>query len=169
MMDQYKKELAVIDAQLGRILSITQGEDTLIVFTGAYGESFGEDDVWYHRGTVANEESLRVPFILSHPNQLPEKQVVRGRIELIDVVPTLLDLLKMEPPTFRDGESMSGTVYGSAGRTEIRAVAVPDDPILYRSSSLGSWLPADENRYLQDKQIKKPTARWKDLLEQVGY
>ena len=56
---QYKGELSAVDEQLGRLMAWLSDnnkfENTLIVFVGAYGENFGEDEEWFDHGSVLNE------------------------------------------------------------------------------------------------------------------
>ena len=81
----------------------------------------------------------------------------------------MLELLGYDPPTYVDGESMTNTIWGSEGRKEIRAIAVDDRPILYRSTAVGSWIPVENNQLWQKNGVKKPTPRWQAMLDEVGY
>jgi arylsulfatase A-like enzyme len=85
-------------------------DDTLVVFTSDHGEAFGEhghflhDDVY--RGTV------HVPLVLRFPGRLPPGRRVAARARLVDVTPTILDLLGLPPEPGLQGRSLVPLIGG---------------------------------------------------------
>jgi arylsulfatase A-like enzyme/Tfp pilus assembly protein PilF len=106
--DPYRGEIAFVDSQIGRALDLlkkTQSAgNTLVVVTSDHGESFGEHGEIGH-GILTYDESLRVPLILNAGPRLPGGRVVEERVRLVDLSPTLLELLGL--PGEVDGPGMS--------------------------------------------------------------
>lgn len=69
-------------------------ENTLIVLTADHGEEFWEHGGWVH-GARLYDELLRVPLIMAGPG-LPQGTIVPRQVGLIDLPPTILDLLGIE-------------------------------------------------------------------------
>lgn len=74
-------------------------EETVFVIYGDHGEGFGEHGRYVHEDNPY-EESLRVPLIIHDPRRFGAGERVEGPASLIDVLPTVLDLLGYE---VRDG------------------------------------------------------------------
>lgn len=71
-------------------------DDTIFVVVSDHGEAFGEHGLMFHGG-VPYDEVLRVPFLLRGPG-VPAARRVAEPVGLIDVTPTVLDLLGIERP-----------------------------------------------------------------------
>jgi len=76
---------------------------TLVVVAGDHGEGFGEKGESGH-GVFLYDSTLKVPLIFYAENHLPPQRVVPARVRLIDVMPTVLDILGLPRP-----ESVQGT------------------------------------------------------------
>jgi len=91
--DGYDSEIAYADHHLGLLMSIFEAEgwleNTVLVFFSDHGEEFREHGQSYHSRALY-EESLRVPLLVHVPGQAPGR--FDGRVSLIDILPTLLDL-----------------------------------------------------------------------------
>ena len=128
----YDGEVAAADAALGELLAHLEGlgrtQSTLVVVTSDHGESLGEHGELTHSFFVY-QAVLRVPLILAHPS-LPAGTVVQERVSLVDVAPTVLELLDVAPPTTAGpGRSLLDLIEGRAG-------AAP--PVYFES--LNPWL-----------------------------
>ena len=111
-----------MDLNVGRILEKLEGlglrEDTLIVFSSDNGYSCGHHGFW-HKGNGTfplnmYENSVKVPFIMSHPGGLPQGRVTEAMASQYDFMPTLLDYLGLEMPTdpLRPGRSFQPALLG---------------------------------------------------------
>lgn len=93
-------------------------ERTLVVFTSDHGEEFGDHDParFYdaHCRTVF-DELIRVPLILRLPGAVPAGRVVSAPVELVDVAPTILDYLGIQPPLAMSGRSLRRLAAGRGG------------------------------------------------------
>lgn len=113
----YDGEIAFVDSILGRALSDLEEDaldNTLVVVTSDHGEAFGEHVERGH-GLLTYDETLRVPLIFWAPGGLPRGLVVEQRVSLVDVMPTLLELLGLEDGDGdgdRDGRSLRPLLAG---------------------------------------------------------
>ncbi len=134
--DPYRGEVAFVDAQVGVVLDALEARGllakTLIVVTSDHGEGFGEHGEVGH-GILAYEEALKVPLIVAAPGLPP--RLVSDRVRLVDLMPTLLDLLGLEPPPGLQGESFAALVTGSG------------EPGAERDVYFESMLGRDENNW----------------------
>jgi arylsulfatase A-like enzyme/Tfp pilus assembly protein PilF len=98
--DPYDGEIAFSDAIVASVLDrLRQArllDRTLVVVTGDHGESLGEHGETTHSMFVY-EAAIRVPLILWRPGLVPAGRVVTDPVRLIDVAPTILDLLGAPP------------------------------------------------------------------------
>lgn len=129
----YFAAITALDQQLGRVLDWLEEnglrDDTLVVFTSDNGFSCGHHGFWGKgNGTFPlnmYENSVKVPFIVSHPDELPEGEVTEALVSAHDFMPTLLDYLDLPTPETSDksqpGESVLSTFYGDSdsGREEV--------------------------------------------------
>jgi arylsulfatase A-like enzyme len=86
-------------------------DDTVVVILSDHGEEFGEHGGTGHARTVF-DEILRVPLLFWAPNRVPEGRRVSEQVSLIDVAPTILDLVGAEPLTQIPGKSLQGAMRG---------------------------------------------------------
>lgn len=98
----YAAEIHYADRELGRLLSVAG--DALIVATADHGESLGEHGEPTH-GFLTHDSTLRVPMVWSWPGRIAAGQVSRAGTQLIDVVPTIHELL---------GWETAGAVHGAS-------------------------------------------------------
>jgi len=123
---QYDGEIAAVDQEVGRVLdalgaSAAQGK-TVLLLTSDHGESLGEHDYYFDHGEDLFEPSLAVPLIVSVPGG---KAGRRSRVfaSTLDVVPTVLDAVKVSYPPELAGISLLGEALGrtSPGRERLFA------------------------------------------------
>ncbi len=111
----YDGEIAFTDYYLGKMIEKLREKGlldrTLIVCVGDHGEALGEKNEVDH-GLFIYDVSLRVPLIFYAENHLPRGQVVPSRVRVIDVMPTILELLKAAPSRSLQGESLLPQLKG---------------------------------------------------------
>jgi arylsulfatase A-like enzyme len=112
MMAYYYALITHIDAQVGRILKTLEErnliDNTIVVFISDHGELLG--DHGYVEKCLMYEASVRVPCLISWPEQLPSGTRVTAPLAGVDLMPTLLDLVDEAPPTPIDGRSVAGAI-----------------------------------------------------------
>ena len=114
-VDLYDSEIAYTDMQFGRLTAALRErglyEDSLIILVSDHGEELWEHGQGGH-GKTLYEESLRVPLIVKLPGQAYAGARRTQLVELVDIAPTLLDLLGWPPePRFR-GRSIAPLLKG---------------------------------------------------------
>ncbi len=111
--EKYDYEIAYDDEWIGKILHTLDetklAANTAVVLFADHGESWGEHHVYFH-GQNLTEEELRVPLIITVPGRKPV--VSDQEVGLIDVGPTLLDLVGITPPPYLHGRSLVPIVDG---------------------------------------------------------
>ena len=111
----YDGEIAFMDQEIGRIIGALEHRAlinrTLIVLAGDHGEALGEKREVDH-GLFIYEPTLRIPFIICTPLIPSGGIVVKSRVRLIDVLPTILDLIEFSPPRDISGRSLVPYIRG---------------------------------------------------------
>jgi arylsulfatase A-like enzyme len=100
-----------IDDQLGRLFAHFP-RNTVIVFCSDHGEMLG-DHQWI-RKRIPYEGSARVPMLVKLPDSMnvPQQRVIDTAVELMDVMPTLLDAVGVDVPGTCDGQSLLPLLRG---------------------------------------------------------
>lgn len=110
----YDGEIAYMDQYVGKILDLLKSkgvlENTLVVIVGDHGEAFGEHGEFGHQ-VFCYEENLRVPFIIAG-KQLPKDKRIARRVDIMSVMPTILDILDIQVPKKIQGDSLLPLVQG---------------------------------------------------------
>jgi arylsulfatase A-like enzyme len=117
------------DAELEKLFAALEREgllaDTLVLLTSDHGEEFLEHGGVMH-GLAQYEESVRVPLVLWGPD-LPAGVRVADGVSLVDLMPTVLDVLGLPAPAGLDGVSLRA-LWESPGATRApRALFVEAD------------------------------------------
>lgn len=159
---RYLSEVAYADAELGRLLE-GLGEErrrkTLIVFTSDHGEGLGEHGEYTHSRLIY-DSTMRVPLVFSCPALFPRAEVVDDRIAgLVDVMPTVLDLLGIAAPRTFDGQSL---IQGAPDPE--RALYGESLVTLYNHG----WAPLHSLSRLGDKVIQAPKPEYYDVAHDAS-
>ena len=107
----YDGEILELDAIFGhyidRMKQLGLYDDALIIFTADHGEEFQEHGALLH-GRAGFQETARVPLIVKFPKDFARLNGVRigTPVQLIDLMPTILDALKIEIPPGIQGKSL---------------------------------------------------------------
>jgi arylsulfatase A-like enzyme len=155
--DPYVGEIAFADAQIGRVLEALERRQlldrTIVIVTADHGESLGDHGERDH-GIFVYESVLRVPLIVRAPGIAPGQ--VDAVVRLTDIMPTVLDLLKLEVPAL-DGVSLAGALRGQARVPELEAYAESLYPERF------GWSPVRSLRDGRFKAIDAPRPEVYDL------
>jgi arylsulfatase A-like enzyme len=120
LKDRYLAEVESVDERVGYVIKILEYKQlltsTYFVFTSDHGELFGEHDRFGH-GRDYYEELIRVPLIIAGPG-LPEGTRIGANVSLVDLMPTLKDLLGIDYPDNMQGESFKRFIFDDAGETK---------------------------------------------------
>ncbi len=116
--DAYDRSIHWTDRVVGALLAHLESHDLLrksiVVIASDHGEAFREHG---HEGHARNlyREVTEVPFIIGLPFLLDAGIEVDAMIQNIDVWPTILDLLGLEPMEDVDGVSQVPRILAAAG------------------------------------------------------
>jgi len=123
---QYDGEISYADAQLGRLLDLLeqrgQLENTLVVVNGDHGESIGEHGVWFDHGDDLYDASTWVPLAMKLPGGEHAGVTVGDPVELVDLAPTILDLIGLPSAEGMEGRSLRDTIQGTGHRIQARGL-----------------------------------------------
>ena len=102
---RYEAEIRFFDRELGRLLDglRTRGvlERALLVFTADHGEALGEHGFYFSHGQNLHRELVQVPLLVRPPGGAPAAARVRGPASHLDLYPTLLAALGLDPGATR--------------------------------------------------------------------
>ncbi|PAV30768.1 sulfatase [Virgibacillus profundi] len=106
----YYGMISFMDKYVGRILDqlekIGIAENTIVIFTSDHGHLFGQHDMHY-KGPFHYEDLLKVPFVIRYPGEVPAGSSSDAMQSLVDLAPTLLELIGEEIPDRMTGESQT--------------------------------------------------------------
>lgn len=108
MRKHYYALCTQVDASIGIILEGLEAsglaDDTIVVFASDHGEYAGDHGM--HGKGHLWDSALHVPFILYDPSNPGDGLRYTGLTELIDIVPSLLDLVGLDTPESVQGRSV---------------------------------------------------------------
>lgn len=108
VVQAYMACLSFADAQLGRLLdgldSSGKKDNTIVVLWSDHGMHFGEKENW-EKFTLW-EEATRVPLFVIVPGITPAGTTSNVPVSLLDIYPTLAELIGEKAPATCDGQSL---------------------------------------------------------------
>lgn len=122
-----------VDDTVGKMIDALAGagidENTVVVFTADHGDNFGSHGRM-GKGSL-NDESIRVPFCVSGPQEAVQSgAVVEAQVaSLVDIAPTFLSLAGAQTPGHMPGNDLSTILSGERDAL--------DDPAAYIETSSG--------------------------------
>jgi arylsulfatase A-like enzyme len=134
----YDGEIWFTDQQIGRLLDCARAKswwkDTVVAMTSDHGEALGEHGINFQHGYEIWEPLMRIPLVVRAPGLQPRH--VAPRRSVVDLVPTLLDLMRVPRPAPGElsGQSLVGDLFPRAGDApEERDVYLdmPDGPFTH--------------------------------------
>jgi choline-sulfatase len=162
--DPYSGEIHYADQQLGRILEELEKQgklaDTLIVFTADHGESLGEHGEKAH-GVFIYDATTRVPLLFAGPG-VPRSPRVGTLARGVDIVPTIAELLDLDPAANADGASLVPVWKG-----EQRAERVAYSESMAPRLTFG-WSELRAHRTIGARVIEAPKREAYDLRSDPG-
>jgi arylsulfatase A-like enzyme len=136
----YDSDVSYNDQQLGALLkelaACGHGDDTMVIFTADHGE-----ELWDHgkigHGQSLREELVHVPLLIHYPPLFPEGKVIDEGVEIIDLLPTILDAIGGKASPDFQGESVIPLAQGEGVGYPRPAIASQYE--LAHTMRLGRW------------------------------
>jgi arylsulfatase len=113
LMEDYDGEIRWLDEQIRRLyegLHRLRGHKPLFVVTADHGEAFLEHGFYAH-GASLHSELVHVPLLFSWPDALESRRIEQP-VRVVDIVPTMLDLLGLGVPPTMAGMSLRPVIDG---------------------------------------------------------
>ena len=114
-LDRYDGEIAYTDQHVGRLLDELArtglAANTIVVLVADHGEEFGEHGHNGH-GYALYEECVRVPLIICVPGLAARR--VPDVVPTIGLLPTLLELCRVEPRQELEGHALTPLLRGDS-------------------------------------------------------
>lgn len=102
----YDEYILYVDYEFGRLHDFLQDnayyDNTIVVFTSDHGEMF-ERKIWNHNTPTLYEPIIRVPLLISIPNQTSRHDIY-SPTSCVDLLPTLLNLTGRLIPEWCEGQ-----------------------------------------------------------------
>jgi arylsulfatase A-like enzyme len=111
----YDASVLALDAALRTFFDTLEARgllaDTLVVVTADHGEEMKEHQLFGH-GQTLYETLVRVPLVIVPPAGQAHCEAVEERVSLLDLAPTILELVGLPPARVFEGRSLAGVVSG---------------------------------------------------------
>jgi len=115
MVAAYYAQIELIDDQVGRMLdaleSSGQRDNTVVIFCSDHGEMLGDHGLRL-KGCRFYEGAVHVPLIVSWPGHLLEGVRSPALVELMDLMPTVLELAGLDPAADLEAQSLLPIMLG---------------------------------------------------------
>ena len=103
---------SLVPGFLDKLQELDLADDTLVVFLSDHGEYMGEHGDWEHR-PPGFTPVIRVPLMMLYPRRLAEPRRIAENVQLVDVVPTILELAEIDyGDVLLQGESLVELIEG---------------------------------------------------------
>ena len=147
----YYGHVTLIDEQIGRILNCLERrkmlDHTILVFTADHGEENGDYGLLFKQTFL--ETSARVPMLVSMPGRTPG--TVDAPVELMDLGPTLCDLLGLTPQLVH-AQSLAPLMRGEAPKKQMLVSQIFGETMLLHRGYKAVFNQRDEVYLLFDRQ-----------------
>jgi arylsulfatase A-like enzyme len=129
----YDGEIRRNDEGLGRLLARLESlgmDDALLIFLSDHGEHLGEHGLWEHH-PPSYTQGVHVPLVIVAPGRVRPGLRLSDPVSLIDVVPTVVDLLGLDGSSLvQQGRSLRRRLEG--GAKDRRGVVLVEEATVYR-------------------------------------
>ncbi len=107
--EPYDGEIAYVDSAIGKLLQGLKSrgfyDGTSIAIMADHGESLGAHGEDTH-GIFLYDETIQVPLLIKPPSGFENENLIDNRVQLVDVMPTLLQTAGVAVPAEVQGQSL---------------------------------------------------------------
>lgn len=151
----YDGEIAYVDATLGKLFQNLKSQGlydrSLIVLTADHGEGLGEHREIHH-GYFVYDSTLRVPLIFKFPDARFMGARVPNSVRSVDIAPTILQILGIQPPASMQGESLLAMAAGKRAQVNLPVYAETYYPKIHFNWSPLFTLLSGHHKYIEAPQ-----------------
>ena len=160
----YDGEVAYADSALANFVAYIkkQGwyENSVVIVVGDHGEGLGEHHEETH-GIFLYDSTTHVPLIVKLPAGKTSSKIANEQVRTTDILPTVLDILRVPLPERLDGESLK-PYFAGAENTRRTALGETDYPLRF------GWAPLRSVRQEGFKFIEAPRPELYNLRSDPG-
>jgi arylsulfatase A-like enzyme len=132
----YDGAIRALDARFGRLVRLLESRSlngtTLLAVTSDHGEEFWDHGSLLHSHTVYGE-LVHVPLVLAVPGTAP--RLVGETVGSLDIAPTVLEALGVDPAPSHQGRSLLAAARGAA----VEPAAAPSEMGPWKALESGDW------------------------------
>jgi arylsulfatase A-like enzyme/tetratricopeptide (TPR) repeat protein len=114
--DSYLQDVEYVDGVIARLIDYLKShqlyDQSTLILLSDHGEGLG-DHVEREHGLLVYDEALRVPLIIKPAANEQGGRRVSDVVQLVDIMPTILDLAKAPLPDGLDGRSLTALIEGA--------------------------------------------------------
>lgn len=122
---QYDGGIKFTDSQIGILLrklrELKLDKKTLIILTADHGEFLGEHDYYFCHAGLLYDELIRVPLIIRFNKLVSKNKVIDNQVQLINIAPTVLDILGIPGKDNMEGVSLLSLITGKSNYSDLFA------------------------------------------------
>jgi choline-sulfatase len=112
----------LFQSYIRRLKELGWYDDALIILMSDHGEEFLDHGTTFH-GQNVFPATTHIPLIIKFPAQHRLHGVrIRNRVHLIDVMPTVLDVLGMQGPSEMQGKSLFSMIHSGAEKVDAERI-----------------------------------------------
>ena len=156
--------VTLVDDQVGRMVRALErlgvGDRTIVAYTTDHGDLMGSHRLIEKGAWNVYEETVRLPLVIRDPRLASPGRVVRALVSPLDVLPSLLEVCGLSPPTGVSGRSVAPLLRGE--RVEWRDALFGETAALTEQPDAEDDVPQgelDPDRVLIVRWLR--TERWK--------
>ena len=145
----YDGGISYIDAQIQKLVGFMKSngiyDDTLVLIMSDHGEHFGDHNFYFQHGSSIYESSIKATLILHNTKVIPKGKVINSRIQILDIMPTLLEILNIPLVENIDGVSLMPIISGNKNKVREDVFAetaeehIPGNKRVYFKGTKGKW------------------------------
>jgi arylsulfatase A-like enzyme len=131
-----------LDRNIGRIVEAADLSNTIVVVTSDHGDYLGDHNLT-GKSALPYDGSMRIPLLMRGPG-IPSGARSDEVVEIVDVMPTLLELIGLKPPKGSQGMSLAPVMKGGKGKDAAFQQAVNNHILRTKTAKYCLWQGGEE-------------------------
>lgn len=118
-VSQYDGEIKFTDDQIGILFDelkrLGLDQQTIVILTADHGENLADYNLYFFHGDALYDVLSKVPLIIKG-GRLPKHKMIKRQVQLIDIMPTIFDILRIKKDIKMEGESLLPLIFNKKSR-----------------------------------------------------